>query len=149
MLHKDYEDIYNILASDDCFWSAKDDSIDLIALPAYISRILKSKYHYVLKPAEGTLFFSWPVTSVCFEMHAAIMKKNRKQGVRNARLAAKWLFDNTPCKKLISYVPSDNECAKMFCSQCGMGVEGLIKNSIQKNGQLLDLVLYGGGVWQF
>jgi hypothetical protein len=142
MLCDNYNYIYDILADPDCFHSAKDDFIDLISLPAYIARMLDNKFVHILKPDKGTLFFAWPITAICWEIHTAILKNNRKQGARNAHKAGMWLLNNTTCRKVMSYVPDDNNPAKMFCAQIGMKRCGLLTNSVQRNNKLIDMILY-------
>jgi RimJ/RimL family protein N-acetyltransferase len=57
----------------------------------------------------------------------------------------KWVFENTTCRKLISWAPEGNQRAYDFAIKAGLVDEGVCKKSFIKNGVLLDQHLMGIG----
>lgn len=95
-------------------------------------------------PHKNTVFLFWPINCITYEIHVAIIDgPTRAKGIKHALTAVRWLFDNTKCQKLITYIPEDNPRAMTFVSLCGMNEEGRISNSWLKDGKLSGLVLYG------
>jgi RimJ/RimL family protein N-acetyltransferase len=54
-----------------------------------------------------------------------------------------WMFNNTPCQKIITNIPSFNRPAKLLALKCGMKQEGLITKTFMKNNQIYDVHLMG------
>ena len=77
-------------------------------------------------------------------MHVAIIEGDtRKKGVKHAVAASKWMFENTPCQKLVSHINVEHLRAIMFAHVCGMETEGRLKDATLKDGQLHDVLVLG------
>jgi RimJ/RimL family protein N-acetyltransferase len=95
------------------------------------------------KGDAGTFLF-YPVNTVMYELHTAFLPGRRgKDVVEAARLAREYIFNETPCRKVITYVPFDNMPAYVMARKCGMVVEGLIRRSYLRGGELLDQYILG------
>ena len=90
------------------------------------------------------MFKPWNTTT--FEIHTCILRPYRgKAAIHAAKDAGSWMFENTECRKIVTLVPEDNKPALRYALAGGMEKEGLIKNSILKDGDLLDQTLLGIG----
>ena len=138
-----YAALHRIFTHDSVFYSAKDDGV---SEPWKIAQaVLSDKRMIVLMPNKDTVFLFVPVNYITHEVHVGIIAgKNRNKGVKSAIKVCRWMFKNTPCRKLISYIPSFHEASVMFSQVCGMEKEGLLKKSYLYNGGLFDLHVMGG-----
>jgi hypothetical protein len=139
---KDIDDVLRIISDESCFLSAKDDS-DVTPLDITVT-ILRDPQYLVVKPHEDTLFLFKRVNQVTYEMHVMIVKgPARNKGTQSALKAARWLFKETGCKKLISYIPEFHAPSLMYAKVCGLKQEGWLKGAYLKDGKLFDLVVLG------
>ena len=82
--------------------------------------------------------------AVTYEIHTCLLpaawgNKSKKAG----KLVLDWIFQNTPCQKVITQVPEDNSLALRYAIRCGMVQEGVNRASFLKNGKLLDMTQLG------
>lgn len=100
---------------------------------------LNQEMYYVLNPCKGVLFILTPRNLTTYEVHSMALPNARGSKVIEAgQDAIRWMFENTTCEKIISWIPEDNKRAKIFALRSGFKVEGLITKSIKRNGVLLD-----------
>lgn len=98
----------------------------------------------ILNPAPGVLFMLSPRTLTMFELHTMVKPEARgKKALKAARRAAKWVFKNTSCEKLITCVPTFNRPAMAFALKFGFKREGLCTKSFRRDGVLHDQHLLG------
>ena len=83
-------------------------------------------------------------TSILWEVHTCLLPETKNK-LECAKALIKWVFENTTCRKLISWAPSDNRRAYDFAVKAGLVEEGICKKSFIKNGVLLDQHLMGIG----
>ena len=94
---------------------------------------------YLLSPNKYTLFMLTMRTFTLFEVHTMILKEGRgKNAVENTIKTAKWMFENSTCEKIITYIPKFNKSARLFAKFAGMKDEGVCTKSFKKNGILHD-----------
>lgn len=102
---------------------------------------------YWLIPTDGAplgVFFVHSHSSVCFEVHTALLPHARGRAAHEAGKALiSWVFANTSCRKLITHVPDVNRLALAFARRAGMVQEGINRKSFLRNGALIDQVLLG------
>lgn len=138
----DIDEVEQILGHPSVFNFCSDDS-EITALDAACA-CLRDPSYIVIKPHDDTLFLFKAMNKIMYEMHVCIVRgKARKQGIRSAAKAARWLFNNTQCQKIVTHIPVFNELSLMFAMVCGMKREGLIKGGYLKDGKLYDLILLG------
>jgi len=94
------------------------------------------------------LFCLVPQNRVCWEVHVALLPFSKtKERWEAARGLAPWLAQNTPCKRLVASVPSNNWPAIVYGTH-GMGMRyvGRHERAFMKEGQLQDLVILGRSI---
>jgi hypothetical protein len=83
-------------------------------------------------------------TKVLWEVHTCLLPETENK-LECAKALIKWVFENTTCRKLISWAPEGNQRAYDFAIKAGLVDEGVCKKSFIKNGVLLDQHLMGIG----
>ena len=85
-----------------------------------------------------------PENSIMWIAHDNALPEIRgKKAIRICKAMVQWMFDNTPCKKIIGYTPETNKPARLFAQLCGFKLEGRIKKAFPLNGELYDLHVVG------
>ena len=145
---KNRDTVQRILSHDSVFFSASDDGIknegDLS------SAILSDPRYICLLPDENALFLFAPVNHITYEMHVAIIEgAARKKGRNYAVESARWIFKNTPCRKIITYIPDYHQRSIMYAKVCGMEEQCRISDSFLKEGKLHGMVLLSAGKDKF
>lgn len=83
-------------------------------------------------------------TGICWEVHTCLLPNAWGSRARLAAIgAAEWMFEHTPCRRIITNVPSYNRLALRFARSAGMKEFGINERSYQKNGTLHDQVVLG------
>ncbi|MBL4591200.1 MAG: GNAT family N-acetyltransferase [Phycisphaerales bacterium] len=103
---------------------------------------------YYLTPIHnGTVmgvFFVHSHNGICYEVHTCILPEyHGALALKAAKDLIKWVFEETPCMKLITNVPSFNPLAYRFALKAGMVKEGVNTKSFQKNGVIYDQTVLG------
>jgi len=90
-----------------------------------------------------------PENSICWEVHTALLPCAwGERGQIAASMLPAWVWSNTPCRRIITNVPSNNRLALHFAMRAGMTIYGTNERSFLKNGQLLDQICLGISAWQ-
>lgn len=93
------------------------------------------------EPPEGIFFFH-PHSSILFEVHTCLLPS--KWGKPEVAMeAAKWMFANSPCEKIITWIPEYNKVAYRYALKAGMKAEGFCTKSLRKDGRLQGMYLLG------
>lgn len=83
-------------------------------------------------------------THVKYEVHTLLLPGWPLQDkLRAAAMMAQWVWDNTPCVRLVTEVPVTNRAAIWFARKAGMVEFGRDPKSYAKGGELHDTVLLG------
>lgn len=99
---------------------------------------------WALQPSETSLFMLFPRTVTMWEVHVMVMPEGRgRQAIEDGRNGLAWLFENTPCEKVIAYIPEFNPQALLLAKRVGFVVEGTITKSFRKDGVLHDMKIVG------
>jgi hypothetical protein len=99
---------------------------------------------YVLLQFGGCLTIFIPRNGITWEVHSASLPETRgKNMVLAGKNAVQWMFANTPCRKIVTAVPTFNPLAMRLSRMCGMAEEGNDRKSFLKDGVLYDQILYG------
>ena len=99
-----------------------------------------------LQDRPAGVFMLHPHNTVCYEVHTCMTPAAWGYAARSGAIAGcKWMFENTPCERIITNVPTYNRLAERFAIDCGMTKYGVNPKSIMKNGTLHDQSLYGIG----
>lgn len=91
----------------------------------------------------GLLVFH-PQNSVCYEAHTCLLPA--AWGQRSAectKAAVAWMFENTPCQRVITNVPAYNRLALRLAERTGLTQFGVNLKSHLKDGVLHDQIMLG------
>lgn len=104
-------------------------------------------FWYVLAFEEEELLGLWlfsPQNSICWEVHTCLLPGHGFRRAREAAAAmALWIWENTPCRRIVTNVPRFNRTARTFAEAAGMTRCGVNLRSYMKNGELHDQLMLG------
>lgn len=114
----------------------------------YVSEAVKHPNVYFLLAYDGNellgLFMVHQHNGVMYEVHTCLLPNAWGEKATEAgKKLIRWVFENTPCEKLITFVPEGNTLALRFAKRCGLRLEGLVTKSYRKGGRLLNQSLLG------
>lgn len=90
------------------------------------------------------LWMLHPHNSICWEIHTALLPNAwGERAHRAAGMVIEWIWENTPCLRLITNVPSSNRLALNYAKRAGFEQYGVNPASFRKDGKLHDQVLLG------
>ncbi len=90
------------------------------------------------------LWMLHPHNSICWEIHTALLPNAwGDRADRAGRMVFEWIWENTPCRRLITNVPSSNRLALHYAVRAGMKIWGVNEASFLKDGILRDQVCLG------
>jgi hypothetical protein len=93
------------------------------------------------------LFCLFPENQICWAAHVALYRGLHPEKARRiGRELVEWLWENTPCRRLIASVPASNWAAVRYGLDAqGMNLEpyGMNSKSFLKHGKLWDQMLMG------
>jgi RimJ/RimL family protein N-acetyltransferase len=85
-----------------------------------------------------------PQNGICWEVHTALLPVAWGDvGLEAARMLPAWIWEHTPCRRLITNVPSTNRLAFHFALKAGMRIYGVNRASYLKGGKLCDQICLG------
>lgn len=85
-----------------------------------------------------------PQNGVCWEVHTALLPNAWGGiGLEAARILPAWIWANTPCRRIVTNVPTTNRLALHFAVKAGMRIYGVNQASYLKGGKLCDQVCLG------
>lgn len=84
-----------------------------------------------------------PVNKVTWNPHIAILPEHRGNGVASLMSGLAWMFENTPCLKVVAYPPVFNTRMIHVFKKCGFTVEGRSVKSFLWRGEVHDRLLMG------
>ena len=102
---------------------------------------------YVLALREGSilgLFAIAPQNAICWEIHTRLLPASWG-AIATAAAAGiiPWIWEHTPCERLVTVCPIYNRLAIRFAERAGLMRYGVNSKSWLKNGRLFDQVLLG------
>lgn len=115
-----------------------DDFSEYYPMPEIVS----SPNVVCLMPAANDAYFIFIFQRpMLVEVHAAVLTSARSYSVEYAKAAAKWMFDNTPCRTILSFVPKGNYPALALDRAVGFKKVGIVPKCNPKGGILGDMTL--------
>ena len=89
------------------------------------------------------LFMLIPQTFVCWEIHTFMLPKAWGKWTADAGKAAlRWMFENTPCQRIISNIPEYDTRTLLYALKV-FSIYGVNPTSYLKNGKLHNQILVG------
>ena len=102
---------------------------------------------YVIARQDGEVLGLWmlvPQNGVCWEIHTALLPRAWGElALEAARQLTDWIWANTPCRRIVTNVPSTNRLALRFAIKAGMKIYGVNFASYLKRGVLCNQVCLG------
>lgn len=100
--------------------------------------------YWLLIDGGAGVFLLHQHNTVTYEVHTCLLPEMWGDKAKEATyLCRRWMFEHTPCRKLITNVPAYNLLALRFAKRCGMTTEGVNRKSYLKNGELMDQHVLG------
>ena len=127
---KDLDYVNNILRHKSIYSFISDDGSPSIE-EYTIQPLLEYDLVYVLSPNKYTIILAIPITCSTYEFHVNMIAPHGrgKNAIESTAEVVEWLFDNTPCQKLTSWIPEINMNVVKFALANGMQMEGISKKS--------------------
>ena len=97
----------------------------------------------LVEPGPLGVFMVHCHTRSILEVHTCLLPSARGMARGIAEKAMRFIFDNLPCDKLITWVPEDNRLARKLALDSGMMEEGFSPKSWKKGGKMLGRYLLG------
>ena len=120
-----------------------DDGTTEAPIDVAMGCITNPNTHVLLSDDNAVLVFS-KKNAITYEVHTALLPEARGKGSESIGIACcEWMFENTDCTKIISWVPTYNESALKYSLKCGLRIEGLVESSFRKGGKLYGQHLVG------
>lgn len=140
----DAELIASTLRHPQIYRHISDDSCpDPAALTVTLSDSLLYLGAYVADVYHG-LFFIHPHNRILHEVHTCLLPSAWGPVAKSAaRALVAWVFENTPCLRLITCVPDGNALAMRLARTVGMVQFGHNPASLQRGGVLLGVSMLG------
>ena len=105
---------------------------------------MQGDLHYILTDGEQCAFMLLHSNGITRDVHSAILPSARgKRAIELGKESIQWVWDNTPVRKLMTWIPAYNTPAYAFARRCGFEIEGRLTDSWQKDGKLYDQILCG------
>ncbi|MDM7995639.1 MAG: GNAT family protein [Acidobacteriota bacterium] len=102
---------------------------------------------YVLARDGEQLLGLWmfvPQNAICWEVHTCLLPEAWGRRALEAVMALHdWVWQNTPCLRVITNVPRYNTLALRFAQKAGLGIFGKNWSSFMKHGVLHDQIMLG------
>ncbi len=88
------ESVYLYITDDGC---PPEDEFD----PAVM---LENRSIFTLMPDENSLAIFTPINAITYEQHSCVLPESRSRTTNLARHAWRWMFTETACQKIITWV---------------------------------------------
>ena len=85
-----------------------------------------------------------PQSRILWEMHLCLLPEAwGSRAGEIGRLVYRWVWSNTPCRRITGAIPETNRLAIRWARVSGMEQYGVNPKAFAKGGRLIDLVLMG------
>lgn len=89
-------------------------------------------------------FFLHQINYITWQVHVCMLPKAYgRKALKAASLMLEWIFGNSMCMKVVAHIQVKNIKAISYAKRIGFIEEGVCKNSILKNGELVDQKMFG------
>jgi Protein of unknown function (DUF2824) len=93
------------------------------------------------------MFLCVPLNAITWEAHTMFFPGiGGRRAIAAYRCGLEWLWANSPCKKIVGFIPEDNPRALVVALRGGAEKLGVLTKSISKHGRLLDQTVVSAGV---
>ena len=140
----DDKDILNrIVSHPDVYPHIIDDYADNSLVDQYGELLLKAGFP-IISDCEGIAFILMPRSHTVFDVHTIILPESRgRKAIDTAKEIARFVFENTTCKKINSEIRVGDRATMLFALRVGFKKQGINTKSFLLNGELLDQYVVG------
>lgn len=134
-----------LFREDDVYIPSADDHTHPSEVMNFIDNALSSEVMYVLgrDPRYEAFIFAPSHNVTTYQGHFAIEKSHRNgKIVEKAAESGKWIFENTTCRSIISFMREGNKPARVVLGQLGLSRRGKVEKSVLYNGVYEDELIY-------
>ncbi|MBW2003099.1 MAG: DUF2824 family protein [Deltaproteobacteria bacterium] len=140
---KDFGKVYRVLTHKSVYPYIIDDYCPKEPPSDFGMVYLKNDNVYVLMPNNDCVFLVFPITHTVHNVHSGMLPNIRgKMGIKYAKQAIAWTFNNTDCRVMIGFTPTQNKAAMMFNRLIGLKKITTLKKSHLHGGNLCDQGLF-------
>lgn len=140
----DYELIRRIITHDKIWPHISDDGSPA---PDEYQPVESEAVWYVLAFDDLEILGLWmlhPHNSICWEIHTCLLPSAwGERALIAGRMLPDWIWEHTPCRRIITNVPAYNRVALAYAKRTGMQEYGVNPASFLRAGKLWDQVLLG------
>lgn len=84
-----------------------------------------------------------PMNGATWNPHIVVLPEHRGRGAELMALGLRWMFENTPARKLVAFPPVFKPAMVRVFEKCGFAREGFSPKSFPWRGEMHDRVLMG------
>jgi hypothetical protein len=140
-----HKDVFRILTDDTVWPFIHDDAND--DKEKFSGELMQMLHHpgfYILMPRQNTVVMFYPVNSITYNIHlGAINGGGRRHINRDAFESVLWMVKNTNAQKIVAMIPDTNGKTIDLAKRTKMRKEGVVTKSFQKNGAIIDMIVFG------
>lgn len=139
----DFEPVAQVLSDPEVWPSISDDFSPVFDKEGCVE-ILSNDKIYVLMPNEASVFVFIPINHILYDSHIAIKTDGRgKWGYDGTRRALTWMFEQTPCLKIVGRFNVNNIRMLWLAKLMKFTIEGICRKSLMIHGSLADQIMIG------
>lgn len=138
--------------SEDVYIPSADDNTDPLKLQGFVDACLSSPHLYILgRDARHEAFIFSPCHNATTYMAHFAVRKDKRDGtvVKRTAEAGHWIFKNTTCRAVITFIREENMPARSVLMQVGMKNIGKTSKTVQFGGKMCDELIYQATVDDF
>jgi len=139
----DFEFVASIVKHETVLPLLIDDGSKECDVDEAIRTILTSRNWLVLAPNEYFIVVLQQRNSIAWEIHFQLLPAGRGNAVAAGKEAVRWMFEKTPCLKLMGSPSAENQRAIRYGAKLGMVEHGVMTKAWLKDGRLTDLLITG------
>lgn len=133
-----------LYAHDDVWPHIKDDFTPESIRDFVADIVFTDPSSFILTDGKSGAFQLKKMNGTMFEVHTSILPEYRgANGIEFGQAAIDWMFDNTRCEQILSFIPIHNRAAVLYALKCGFRKICVIYKSIKIDGAFVDQYLVG------
>ena len=137
----DKEEALEILTHPSIYSTIKDD-YSALREDFYIPEDMAVLVCYVDDQPASCLTLQ-QMNGITWDVHVQILPEYREMSLELGHKMLNWIWENTTAEKLVAFISFKYENVKRYAERMGFEVEGISKNSIRIEGELIDQWLMG------
>lgn len=143
----DIGNIDDIFTRDGVYKKISDDRSPEVGKFTVMHVIARPEFIF-LKVVDDTrtigIFLLRMLNGLTLEVHTTFLPGTSGKAIlQGMKDGIQWVFEKTPYRKIISYIPADNRPAYVMAISAGCHKEGTVTKSFQRDGKIMDQYIVG------